>query len=592
MLLRLATDDARAARPTRMSADPQHPAERLRRRGTLLATAFLLIAAIGLGVGAWQLARSQSHDRADLRNRYASRAGVASALIDSLFRLAFTQQAQEAGHRFSHHVSPKQLAAFAKRSQLSYAAILSQAGEPIAATPGAPARPGESVAAAAIKQNVAVSDLIHSPSGDVIESAVRFPVAHHLRIYVTASPVATYRAFLTGSLRPLTPVEGGEAYVLDSHGMVLGAVSANRPRRPPSPSRTLVRDSAAGRSGFYRLEGDEQYFAMSPQPETKWRIVLSAPTSSLYKPASGVSRWLPWVAIGLLGFALLAIALLVARAISAAGAIALANERLERSQERLREHASDLRRANLELQRSNAELEQFAYVASHDLSEPLRAVAGFSQLLARRYRGRLDAEADEFIAHAGRRRRGCRRSSTTCSTYSRVGPQRRCATSRRRPRASARRGRCASLRARSSERGATVTHDPLPTVRGDTRPARASCSEPDRQRAEVPPAGRRPPCTSRRARGRRRWQVSVRRQRHRHRARARRARSSRCSSGCTARDEYPGTGIGLAICKKIVERHGGEIRIAPGPEGGSVVTFDLPMTIPAETRTVPEAATR
>src|SRR3954451_12922837 len=118
-----------------MSGDSQNPAERLRRRGTLLATAFLVLAAVGLGVGAWQLARSQSRDRADLRSRYASRAGVASALIDSLFRLAFTQQAQEAGHRFSHHVDPKKLAAFASRSQLTYAAILSQRGKPIAATP-------------------------------------------------------------------------------------------------------------------------------------------------------------------------------------------------------------------------------------------------------------------------------------------------------------------------------------------------------------------------------------------------------------------------------------------------------------------------
>jgi signal transduction histidine kinase len=572
-----------------MSADPQHPAERLRRRGTLLATAFLLMAAVGLGVGAWQLARSQSHDRADLRNRYASRAGVASALIDSLFRLAFTQQAQEAGRRFGHHVGSKQLTAFAARSQLTYAAVLSQGGVPIAATPGAPAHPGASVVAAAIKQNVAVSDLIHSPRGDVIESAVRFPVAHHLRIYVTASPAATFKTFLTGSLRPLVPVEGGEAYVLDSHGMVLGAVSANRPRRPPSPSRVLVRDSAARHSGFYRLQGDEQYFATAPQPETKWRIVLSAPTSSLYRPASGVSRWLPWVAIGLLGFALLAIALLVARAISAAGAIALANERLERSQERLREHASDLRRANLELQRSNAELEQFAYVASHDLSAPLRAVAGFSQLLSVRYRGRLDANADEFIAHMQEGVDRMQRIIDDLLTYSRVD----------------RSGLRATdvdlegvleevlrvLEPDLAERGASVTHDSLPTVRGDRgqlvqllqnliangvkfcRPGTAPAVH-----VSARPVGER-------------WQVSVTdngigiEPAHAERV-------FEMFHRLHSADEYPGTGIGLAICKKIVERHDGEIRIAPAPDGGSVVTFDLPMTVPVDARTVPEVAAR
>src|SRR3954453_9936215 len=121
-----------------MSGDLQHPAERLRRRGTLLATAFLLLAAVGLGVGAWQLARSQSHDRADLRSRYASRAGVATALIDSLFRVAYTQQAAMAAQRFSGDVDAKTLGAFAKRNQTLYAAVLGQDGKVIAASPSSP----------------------------------------------------------------------------------------------------------------------------------------------------------------------------------------------------------------------------------------------------------------------------------------------------------------------------------------------------------------------------------------------------------------------------------------------------------------------
>src|SRR3954453_16945030 len=156
-----------------MSGDLQHPAERLRRRGTLLATAFLVLAAVGLGVGAWQLARSQSHDRADLRSRYSSRAGVATALIDSLFRVAFSQEAQQAAQRFSGPVTAKQLAAYAKRNQVLYAAVLSQSGKVIARSPGAPANAGSTLAARAARKGLAVSDLLHTSTGDVIESAVR-----------------------------------------------------------------------------------------------------------------------------------------------------------------------------------------------------------------------------------------------------------------------------------------------------------------------------------------------------------------------------------------------------------------------------------
>src|SRR3954470_22582941 len=160
----------RGHRPTGMSGDLQHPAERLKRRGTLLAVAFLLLAAIGLGVGAWQLARSQSNDRADLRSRYASRAGVATALIDSLFRVAFTQQAQQAAQQFSGHVDPRTVTAFAKRNQATYTAVLNQAGDVIAASPGTPPDVGKSVLARSLAKGVAVSDLLDRPAGQVIES--------------------------------------------------------------------------------------------------------------------------------------------------------------------------------------------------------------------------------------------------------------------------------------------------------------------------------------------------------------------------------------------------------------------------------------
>src|SRR5262249_4042853 len=118
-----------------------------------------------------------------------------------------------------------------------------------------------------------------------------------------------------------------------------------------------------------------------------------------------------------------------------------------------------------ELARSNADLEQFAYVASHDLQEPLRVVASFTQLLARRYRGRLDADADEFIRYAVDGATRMQGLINDLLEYARLG-------SRGRPFAA---GDCeaalaralANLEAAVRESGAAVSHGPLPTVPGD-----------------------------------------------------------------------------------------------------------------------------
>src|SRR3712207_1009989 len=120
------------------------------------------------------------------------------------------------------------------------------------------------------------------------------------------------------------------------------------------------------------------FYEADPIPASDWRIAITAPEDALYRSVSGLSRWLPWALLLLGALALLAIGWLLRRVIGATAA---------------------LRRSNADLARSNADLEQFAYVASHDLSEPLRTVAGFSQLLGKRYQGRLDAEADLYIEH-------------------------------------------------------------------------------------------------------------------------------------------------------------------------------------------------
>jgi PAS domain S-box-containing protein len=234
---------------------------------------------------------------------------------------------------------------------------------------------------------------------------------------------------------------------------------------------------------------------------------------------------------------------------------------------------SEIERYTGDLERSNAELANFAYVASHDLQEPLRTLAGFSELLLARYQGRLDDQADEFLGFI---RDGASRMQALVSdllAYSRVGTQ----GAPFEPVDCDRLLREAlhDLRVAIAESGAEVTSDPLPVVRGDARQLaqvfrnlignglkyrRDGIPPRIHVRAEDIPGAR---LFSVRDNG-----LGIEAQ-HSQRIFA-------IFQRLHGRNEYGGTGIGLAICKKVVERHGGRIWVDSQPGEGSTFLFTLP----------------
>lgn len=231
-----------------------------------------------------------------------------------------------------------------------------------------------------------------------------------------------------------------------------------------------------------------------------------------------------------------------------------------------------LKRSAADLAHSNAELEQFAYVASHDLQEPLRAVSGCMQLLQQRYQGQLDARADELITHAVD---GSSRMQTLIRdllAYARVST----------------RGRdlepidsetilkeaLSNLATVIQESGGVVTHGALPTVTAD--PTQLLQVFQNLIGNAIKYRGERPPEVHIDVEHRAgEWQFTMR------------------DNGIGidpqyferifgifqrlhTRREYPGTGIGLALCKKIIERHGGRVWVASKPEEGSTFCFTIP----------------
>lgn len=230
-------------------------------------------------------------------------------------------------------------------------------------------------------------------------------------------------------------------------------------------------------------------------------------------------------------------------------------------------------RQTAELLRSNAELEQFAYVASHDLQEPLRMVGSYTQLLARRYKGKLDDDANEFINYAVDGATRMQNLINDLLAYSRVGTRVKefkptdCEAVLQRV--------LTNLQVAMADTDATVTHDPLPTVWGDEGqlgqllqnlignaikfhgPALPTVHVGAQREDEN-------------------WLFTVR------------------DNGIGLdpqyadrifvifqrlhnKEEYPGTGIGLAICKKIVERHDGRIWVESQPGQGTTFYFTLPL---------------
>jgi PAS domain S-box-containing protein len=231
-----------------------------------------------------------------------------------------------------------------------------------------------------------------------------------------------------------------------------------------------------------------------------------------------------------------------------------------------------LRRAVADLKRSNEELQQFAYVASHDLQEPLRAVASFTQLLSERYKGKLDKDADEFIAFAVG---GANRMQTLINdllSYSRLE------TRGKPPEPTdshdALGQALANLGTAIRESVALVTNDELPKVLADEgqlvqlfqnlvgNAIKFHGKEPPRVHVSAALQGRE-------------WLFSVR-DNGIGIAQEYQERIFSIFQRLHSREEYPGTGIGLALCKRIVERHGGTIRVESEPGSGSTFFFTLP----------------
>lgn len=372
-----------------------------------------------------------------------------------------------------------------------------------------------------------------------------------------------------GYLDRVQVTPGSAGYLVDGGGQILaggGDEASPGTTEGDAPTLAAARPEVAAAlatspSGTVDARGVATAYHASDVDGTAWQVVLVQPLDSLYAPLNGPQQSVGWALVGLLAVAGAAVVVLGVRARTQARALASANQ--------------ELAVANARLEASNLELERFAYVASHDLQEPLRKVSSYCELLRRRYGGRLDEDADDFIGYAVDGAQRLQRLITDLLAYSRVGRDLQ-------PTLVDAGAACADaledLDGAIVDTGAEVTVEPLPTVWAD--------------RTALVQLLRNLISNALKFRGDERAVVHV----------------SGAVSGVWAelrvadqgigidpadvervfevfqrlhpRSAYPGTGIGLAICQRIAEQHGGSIHVESSPGEGATFVVRLPAQEP------------
>ena len=527
------------------------------RRSAAGRTVLLLFAlgAMGmLGAAAYGLAHGQHGQRTSLERRFEGRAQLGAALVGSLFSATAPAQQTQAADRYGAKVDKAALDRQASAGGSGFIAITDAQGHVLGASSGTPPTLAAMLAAQPTFLRRALASGSYGLSGikpgGVVFTALPFRTKSGTRVQVSGVQAKLLAAFLGGTLKQVSTSSSSTSLIIDDTGGVIAERGPGEQVGRPVHDATLR--AAVTRHATGKIGGD-RLFTSQAIGTTGWRLVLVATSSAVFAPVSGTNRWLPWVILAIGALSLLGVFLLLRRALGA---------------------ASQVRVANTELARSNADLERFAYVASHDLSEPLRTIGGFGGLLERRYADRLDDEGRMMLGHVTGGAARLQALIDGLLSYARVSTAQR--TIERIDLQEKMQIVLDAIRPAINDRQARIEVGPLPTIEGErTQIAQLlqnlllnAIKFTDEGVAPEIQVSARPIQDSR-------WEIRVA-DNGVGVAPNQAERIFEMFQRGHADSDRSGTGIGLALCARIVERHGGTIRVEPREGGGSVFAFDLP----------------
>jgi signal transduction histidine kinase len=542
----------------------------LKRRETILALfAGALVALALLTVFAIELSNTQAKSKNDVKARVHERAVLAAALIDSLFQSVGGQIPQDERTYGTPVVSQRTMNHNLMTS--AYLALLDSHGTVIAATRGFDAQARSNLANSAAlgllrtRHPYGLGDLQRYRKTGVIDFAVAFPTKYGIRTLLTGFAPSALSTFISGELIKIPGVKGSVNYLLDGNGAVLASTTA---------AHLGTQLSHAPAPGLTATDAGGNHFDQAALSNSTWRVVLSSPTGPLFASVTGLRKWVPWIIfVAFALVALLALAL-ARRALRSTAEVRDAKARLEIVNVELADTNEALERRARELARSNAELEQFASIASHDLQEPLRKVRTFTQQLTVIESDRLSDKGREYLDRANLAAERMQKLIEDLLKFSRVATHGR-------PFADVDLADVTSevledLEAQVKRSDAVVEVGELPTISADALQMRQLFQNLISNALKFKRAGVRPTVTIASTTLGDTLQITVRdngigfdQQYAR--------RIFRVFERLHGRDEFPGTGIGLALCRKIAERHGGTVVAEGEPGVGSTFTVTLPL---------------
>lgn len=553
-------------------------------RPVLAAVTVGVVLAAVFAIFATELASNQTRSRNEIKTEVRDRAQLTASLMSSLVEAV--EQSGAAQNTLYYGGSVIDTHQLNQVGQSRYEVVTDSNGTVLAASSGFDRATGLPISRSVLahvakaKDLYYLGDLYPYPGGGyVADLVVPFQTQDKKgeRLLVTGlNPSSLVVQALFGqSIRTVPGVNGEVNYYVDGHGRVIAASLAN-----VRPGDVPVHITTSALSARPSGEQHGYYFQEAQLQNSSWKVLLVAPSGALFATVDGAREYVPWIIFAALVLVAAVAALLAWRVMRSAEVVSEVNAKLAAVNQELSVANESLHQRAAELARSNEELESFASIASHDLQEPLRKVRTFTEQLTALEGERLSDKGRDYLGRANSAAERMQRLIEDLLKFSRVSTQGR--PFEQVDLAEVTRRVLVDLENQVEEAGAAVDVGPLPVITADPLQMQqlmqnlVSNAIKFRKPEVVPEVRIRSEVKG----GKMHLTVSDNGIGFEPKYSA---RIFRIFERLHGRTEYPGTGIGLALCRKVTDRHGGVIEAQSMPGEGATFEVILPVEQPAGT---------